>query len=278
MDAYNNMRNNTLQNPAKLDMPAKRALISQNMNYSRVGIYKNLMKTPHIKVKYETKNLEKPTNICNVSVVFEHPLDIAQKYSEIGTNNFTKTNNFNPAVLNVIGKDFTGDDFESSDEIRDEYMNIRTTFCTNIIKKNFYPINEKECIYTPYVHVIRQKNVYNLNNLNSVYRVNYISAIPIQQKKSTKFSSTDLINTLAIIENIFQVAMKFNNKVLILSPFGNTILDNNPTEDIIMLYNLCIMKYGHNFNEIVVAIAPYYGKELYNEYEKKIINPNEIVN
>jgi hypothetical protein len=187
----------------------------------------------------------------------------------------------NPVVLNVVGKDFTGDNFESSEEMRDEMMNIRTTFCTNPIKHNIYPIKDNHCVHTPYVSVIRPKDPRYTLAWNMCYRVGFITTCPIpQEKKDGKFidkmSSVDFINTATIIENVFQVAIGLGHQVLILTPFGHEE-DLNPIEDIIQIYNFCIMKYGHKLKSIIVAIPPYYPKNIFAQYFRGIIKPNEIV-
>ena len=89
-------------------------------------------------------------------------------------------------------------------------------------------------------------------------------------------SSSDYIKTCTIIENVFQIAIGQDHEVLILTPFGHKE-DNNPIEDIIQIYNFCIMKYGHKINKVIIAIPPYYPKNLYLKYLQGIIKPNEIV-
>lgn len=277
MAMYNNMRINQVFNPNKVDKSSKRSLINHNLNQARVGWFKNFAKSDSLSIPYAACDPGKANNICNVKVMYEHALDCAEPYSEIGAQSFTKENKLNPAVLNVVSRDFTGDNFESSEEMRDEMMNIRTTFCVNPIKHGIYPVKEQQCVHTPYVNVIRPKNPMQLLPWNKCYRVGFITTSPIHQEGIIrKMTSSDYVKTCTIIENVFQVAIGLGHKVLILTPFGHEE-DNNPIDDIIQIYNFCIMKYGHKLHSIIIAIPPYYPKELYMKYTQDIIKPNEIV-
>ncbi len=282
MAMYNNMKNmqnktqNISFNPKKVDNGYKRTLINLNITQAKVGLYQPLPKCDCVPVKYMQGCDPGETNdICEVKVIYEHALDIAEQYAEIGAHNFTKKNKMNPAILNVVGNDFTGDSMESSEGVRDEILNLRTTFCVNP-KKNAFPVKEHHCIYTPYVNVIRPKDPRTMLGWNNCYRVGLISASPIQQDGPVdKLSSSHFINTCTIIENVFQIAIGKEHQILILTPFGHEE-DNNPVDDVIQIYNFCIMKYGHKFKSIIIAIPPHYPKAVFEKYMEDIIKPNEI--
>jgi len=277
MDMYNNLRSNQVFNPKKMDNTTKRSLIMQNIGQSRAGWYKNFPKCESVSIPYSACDPGKTDNICQVKVVHEHALDVAEQFCEIGTQSFTKNNNLNPVILNIVGKDFTGDNFESCEDIRDEMMNIRTLFCANPIKPGTYPIKDQNCVHTPYVNVIRTKNPSVGLPWEKCYRVGFITTTPIQQGTAVrKMSSSDFVKTCSIIENVFQIAIGLGHSVLILTPFGHEE-DNNPVDDIIMIYNFCIMKYGHKLKSIMIAIPPYYPRDLYLLYLQQIVKPNEIV-
>lgn len=273
----NNQQPNQIIDPNKINDTTKRTWINQNISNSRVGKFKDLPKYESIKVQHFNGYYSKADSICKVSVIHEHCLDVVTNYVDIGTNNFTKKNNKNPVVLNVVGRDFTGDNFESSEEIRDQMMNIRTTFCSNTYRKNPFPINEKECVYTPLVNIVRAKNPNILLQNQNIFRTSFITTCPIfQNKLIKKMSSEDLIKTFIIIESVFQVAIGNDHEVLILTPFGHTD-DNNPIDDIILIYNFCILQYGHKFKEIIIAIPPWFPVELFEIYDTSIVKPNELV-
>jgi hypothetical protein len=274
---YNNMRMNQVFNPNKVDKSSKRTLINMNLNQSRAGFFKNFAKCDSLSIPYSPCDPGKTNAICTVKVIYEHALDVAEQYAEIGAQTFTKENKLNPVVVNIVGRDFTGDNYESSEEMRDEMMNIRTTFCSNPVKTGIFPVREQHCVHTPYVNVIRPKNPGSLLPWNMCYRVGFITVSPIPQGGVIrKMSSSDFVKTCTIVENIFQIAIGLGHKVLILTPFGHEE-DNNPIDDIIQIYNFCIMKYGHKLNSIIIAIPQYYPKELHAKYLHEIIKPNEIV-
>lgn len=277
MEMLNNMKTNKIFNPSKIDKSSKRTLINNNINQSRVGLYKNLAKYDSISVGYTSCDPGKADSICDVKVIYEHSLDIAEQYADIGTNNFTRFNKMNPVILNVIGKDFTGDSFETSEDMRDEMINIRTTFCDNPKKNNIFPLKDNHCVHTPLVNVIRPKDPSTNLPWPQCYRVGLISSAPIPQTSVVKkMSSCDFLKTCTIIETVFQTAFGLNHPVLILSPFGHEE-DNNPVTDIIKIYNFCILKYGHKFQNIIIAIPPYYPKQIFDLYNDNIIKPNELV-
>lgn len=274
---YNMMQNKTkdmIFNPKKENVMNKRAFVHENMTDARGGIYQQLKKTqsrsmPHVECDPGTLN-----NICEVKVIHEHALDVARMHADIGVQEFTENNGSRPAVLNVVGEGYTGDGFEPND-IRDEIMMIRTLFNTNI-HKNIFPIKQNCCVYTPLVNVVRDKNPRMKHNFSNCYRTDIITATPIKQENNIRYmSSHDFLRTCTIIENVFQIAVFNKNKVLILTPFGHEE-DNNPVPDIIQIFNFCIMRYGHKFRKIYIAVPPHYPPHVYDIYKEKILKPNEI--
>ena len=158
----------------------------------------------------------------------------------------------------------------------DDIINILTNFCVCPYKNGVFPLKEKQCAYTPLVTVIRPKNPKigpAFLPWAMLYRTALISAAPIKQDKIIKkFSSKDFMATLENIECAFQCAIGNNHQVLILTPFGSKE-DNNPDNDIIKIFNYCIMKYSHKFKNITIAIPPHLEKELFETYTEEIINP-----
>lgn len=279
LNKFNSMKQNVNVNilPQNIDKSTKRMMINKNISECRAGVFKTIPKYESLSCDFCPVELGKATSICNVSVVYEHGLDVAQNYAEIGIRNFTQNNKLNPVILNVIGNEFSGSNFESSEDFRDDLMNLRTSFCSKEMKQSIFPIKDICCVHTPFVTVIRPKNPHIFNTAEQCYRIGFISATPIQQTGLVKnFTSTDYLNTLAIIENVFQIAIGYDHQVLILVPFGHEE-DNNPIGDIIKIYNQCILKYGHKFKSIIIAIPPHYPKPVYNVYSSEILKPNEIV-
>jgi hypothetical protein len=266
--------------PNKIDPRYKRTWISENLSQCKVGFYKNFTKYEHMPFGYVNCDVQEPDNICDVRVVHEHSLDVAEIFANKGSTNFTKQNNLNPVILNIVGKDFMASSFESSEDMRDEIINIRTGFCVCPTRSNIFPIKENQCVYTPLVPVIRPKDPRvgtRFLPYNVMYRTAIITACPIKhEEERSKLSSQNLIKTLATIECIFQCAIANNHQVLILPPFGHEE-DNNPIDDIIKIYNFCIMKYSHKFKHIIFAVPPHYPDAIYEIYTEGIISPSNLV-
>jgi hypothetical protein len=275
------MMKNIVFDPKKIDDRYKRTLISMNISQSRSGWYTQIQKHEHMPFAYTQKcDPGEINDICNVEVVYEHALDVAEKYADHGfPKGFTKMNKMNPVILNIVGKEFIGTGYESSENMRDEVINIRTNFCVCSVRSNVFPIKDNQCVHTDLVTVIRPKDPRMGQPLlpwPKLYRTGIITASPIKQEENTKqFTSDDMTNTLITIECIFQCAIAHSHHVLILTPFGNDE-DNNPIEDIIKIYNYCIMMYGHRFKHIIIAIPPHYPKGIYEIYQEEIIKPNKL--
>ena len=268
-----------IYDPSKTDARVKKTLISQNISQSKIGFYKMYPKFRPITCKFTSKyNPGIPSSICETSVVHEHSIDVAEKYAELGMN-FTNKNKMNPVVLNVVGKDFTGTNFESNDEIRDEMINLRTSFNNTVGTSSPFPVAETDCVYAQSVITIRPKNpMMGFLAYPQTFRFAMITTSPIKCPKmldDERMCSTDFVKTCSIIECVFQTAIAGFHPVLILSPFGHED-DENPVEDIIKIYNYCIYKYGHRFSNIIVAIPQFYPKEIFDKYNKGIVRLQDL--
>lgn len=268
-------------NPATINSRLKQNLVSLNMSQSRREPIRQFSKYEHVIFSYvKSCNTGEIDKICDVQVIHEHALDVAKTYTNIGCNNFTSENNMNPVVLNIIGKEFTGTNYESCEGMRDETINLRTNLCNFTTKNNMFPLKENQAIYSSQVTVLRP-TVYVNNDylqLSEVYRLGLITVSPIQQDRfAKKMTMENFVKTLVIIESVFQCAIVMSHPVLVLVPFGHGAEDNNSVEDIIQIYNYCVMKYGHKFKKIIIAIPPFYQKEIYEIYNENILKPNEIV-
>lgn len=279
MNSFMNNQSKIVFDPRTLDTQYKRTLISQTIAQSKIGMYKSFKTFKSIKFPFQQNfNPGVPNNICTTEVVYDHALDVAELYAEKGIS-YTSNNNMNPAVLNVVGKNFSGLNLEANEDIRDDIINIRTTFCNTTGHNSQYPLDDNTCVYSKMVIVIRPKNPTSFLSFPQLYRTALITTAPIVAKKllsENKMNSSDFVNTCTIIECVFHTAIARGHPILILTPFGHEE-ENNPVSDIIKIYNYCIFKYGHYFNKIIVAVPQFYPKNVYEAYKTNIINPTEIV-
>ena len=91
-----------------------------------------------------------------------------------------------------------------------------------------------------------------------------------------KMNAEDFLKTMTIIETVFQTAILGKNKVLLLPLFGLDDNDENPIDDIIQIYNYCILKYSHKFDNIIIYIPEYVPIEAYDLFENSILKPINI--
>jgi hypothetical protein len=256
----------------------RRKLIENNVYQTISGWYRQYPKARSLIYEYNDKfNATMIDNICDVSVVYEHAIDVAENFVEHGVNSNIK--NLLPVVLNIVGKNFTGTNYESGDDVRDEMIYLRTTFNTTVGNASPFPVKDSGCVYAPIVTVIRPKIPYNFLEHKLTFRFSMITTAPINKPnlRDGKMDVTSLIKTCCTLESVFQAAIAAHHTILILSPFGHYI-DDNPINDIIYIYNYCIMKYGHKFKQIIFAIPSYYPKEsIFDIYNSNIIRPQNLV-
>jgi len=265
-------------NQSKNDKYRKRQLISINMYQSRFGLYKNIPVFPAMKVTPVTNfKIGQINNTCNVFVINKHPLDIVSEFVVKGSNYMLHKGIF-PVLINTVGQEFSGTNYEANEGIRDDSFNLRTNFNNTTTRHNPYPIKDNECVYSKCVTVIRNPTLYGLS-LDDIYHFSLITAIPVNKPKmidDTRMMSTEYIKTMNTIDCIFQVAMANFHNMIILSPFGANE-DENPQEDIIKLYNWFIFKYGHKFKYIIIAVPPQFDKKVFELFDKNIIKHQDLV-
>jgi len=283
-----NMTNNFLKSnskivfdPNKLDKQYKKTLINQTITQTKAGMYKGILQFKSISFPYMSNfSPGIPTNICETEVVYAHSLDVVEQYSEKGII-YTNNNNMNPVVMHVVGKDFTGLNLEANDDVRDDLIMLRTTFCNTAGHGNgsYYPMQDSSCVYAKSVTIIRPSNPISFLPIPQTYRTAMITVSPIKVRtllKDNKMTMKDFTNSCIAIETVFQTAIARGHQVLILTPFGEE--DDNPVLDVIKIYNYCVYKYGHWFKKIIVAVPNYYPLDIFEIYKNNFINPVEIVN
>ena len=134
-------------NPININSRLKHTLVSLNMSQSRREPFCKFSNYEHTNFTY-VRNCRpgEIDKILEVQVVHEHALDVAKAYADIGCDKFTPENNMNPVVLNLIGKEFTGTNYESCEGMRDETINLRTNLCNYITKTNMFPLKENQVL------------------------------------------------------------------------------------------------------------------------------------
>jgi hypothetical protein len=257
----------------------KQTLINQNLAQTKFGMYANCFTGNPVKNQFsQTFNIGEVNNICEVEVVNIHAVDAIEQYCLRNLKPQLKDGWINPVTMCVVGDDFIGSNYPQSESIRDDTFNIRTNFNTITRHQNLFPLKETTCVYNRFITVIREMNLTPITDLNNLYRFGLITVAPLNKPTlldENRMCSTDYLKMLQTVETIFQTAIAGNHNVLILTPFGNTV-DDVPQEDIVMLYNQCIFKYGHRFKKIIIAVPVWYGTYLFDLFNNEIVKPQEF--
>lgn len=288
MSAGNNNFGNI--NPNNFDTRIKNQLINQNIYHSGYGIYKTCPINGSIKFNYRNKcDPGTIDNICKVIVCNKHAIEIADSLCEHGLNSLT-TQKPIPAIMYPMGKNFLGTNYESREGVYDENIILRSNYAYVIKKQNnLFPIKKEHAvIYTNPITIIRDVN-YNPINHDTIFKVCVITVCAEKDNdlivRKTKLgdklcensilTATDLLNFQMHIEAVFQAAICGFHNVLILTLFSEQF--SIPIDDQILIFNICIMKYGHKFKGIMIAIPPYENAEIFEYVNEKIIKPHDMI-
>jgi hypothetical protein len=249
---------------------SKKYLMGQNIYICKYGQLQNLPLFKSIKTYYNSEfDMATPSSFCDVHVKAVHPLILAKEFVQKGLN---------PVILTTVSHEFNGSNIEASEGMNDDILNMRTNFHRTFNNNGLYPIKGAETVYAPYVTIIRDDG-FNIN-FNDMFRVGVIVASPLHEPKLEEdvFNLNDYYITKEIIEIVFQTAISGNHNVLILTDFGCKV-NKNPLKDIVDIFNMHILNYGHMFKYIVFAFHINEQTDLmyYSYYSKEIIKPQDLV-
>jgi hypothetical protein len=252
-----------------IDKNKKINIINQNIYQSKYGMYKHFPLYKPIKISLSQCNIEiyDINKIPQVFVINKHPLNVVEELGRL---------NEPPFILHVVDRSFDGNGLQLCNGLKDHSLLLRTNFNATFSQNNPFPLENIECIYIKSVVTIRGRE---LNGLKDDETFNFSLGIsaPIYRRNNINepVSSDNFIKTICIIDTIFKVAIMQKHSILVLTNFGDDDDDKNSTDDIITIYNACILKYGHMFTSIIIAI-PEYENVLYNIYSKNIIIPKNL--
>jgi hypothetical protein len=185
-----------------------------------------------------------------------------------------------------LGKDFNGMNYETREGIFDENIILRTNY-SFVVKKQTELFNNKNenninVIFSDPVTIFRdiEYNPINLNNVGSVAVISLLykkSQDLISDNDEEMLSSKDFLLLQMNIESVFQLAIVNNIKTLILPIICGDF--EVPIDDQLIIFNMCIMKYGDKIENIIISI-PHYDDDkcfqLFNYVSTEIIRPQII--
>jgi hypothetical protein len=256
-----------------MDNRVKKHYTSQNALLCRHQALKNLPINNCEKNYYNSEfNIIDPAGICDVHVGHMHSLLFAKSFIDSG---------FNPVIVSLVTNNFNTISCDRSEDIYDDLINIRTNLNANVVmSSNLFPINGPEIVYVPILHVIRDEML-NIN-MNKMYKTSLILSAPLLNPKLKKdsYKLDDYIITKESIEVLFQTAILRNHDVLILNDYGCKHTKSS-IKDVVDIYNLCILKYGHYFKHIIFSVPistqQSIDKAIYVYFENNIIRPQDLV-
>jgi hypothetical protein len=257
----------------------KQVLVTQNITACKLGLYSQCAITRALKTAFINNfNPGDVQNICDVLVVNQHAIDVAVEFCEKGISAPYKDSWMNPVTMCAVNRaEFTASNFNQSEGITDDIYNIRTNYNMIATQGNPFPLKDKECVYNKFITVIRDKNFQPIP-LPLTYRFGVITTSAENKPTlidETKMSSSSFLNMMSTLETVFQTAIYYGHNILLLSPIGQTN-DEVPQEDVIKIYNSLIFKYQHKFKYIIVCVPEWDGIELFNMYDKYIVQPQKL--
>ena len=277
-----------IMDPRNANRQNKDMIINRNIYMSGYGIYQMCPTRSSIKVKYRKDfNRGITKGICKVFVKHMHSIDIVEGLTNKGLTEL-KSNNPIPAVINPMYREFNGNNAKSDDAAADENMILRTNFAF-IAKRqeNLFPLSgESEVVYsnpitvirTPYYIEIPHENLYKMGVItitpNRPELIEHTKKDGDKYEKMKTLSSKDLFKLQAQIETAFQVAAITGHNSVVISLFDQEF--GIPVDDQMLIYNYCILKYGHFFNAIIFGIPTYQSEELVEYIDEIVVKPQKI--
>ena len=143
---------------------------------------------------------------------------------------------------------------------------------TDYMKHNcegLYPMKLNEIIFTSNIKVLKDEN-YNRIHRSLIKQFDMIAVAALRNPQLTsnqKFYTNDREITFKKIEGIFKFAIIHGYKILILGALGCGAY-HNPPQEIIDIFNECILLYGKKFKKIIFSVYSTRDNnyELFNQY------------
>jgi hypothetical protein len=224
-----------------MEIRNKKFTLAENRNLCLFGVFKNAQKNQPFINKYEKIIIPDPISIAKVEILANtSPINVAIKL-------------LNPVIMHTVASDLNINDKDDIFSFRDIKTYLQSNLCNMFELSEMYPLNAPDT-------VIYMKNILFFRNeqLQIVRDPKYISVINVSPINTPKIVNehmevNDFRITTRIIENFFLTAYATGHKSIILTNFGCNSIDKNPMEDIAFIYNYCIIKYGHLFDNIIIA-------------------------
>lgn len=198
--------------------------------------------------KYDIHNLDIINNDnnydCIVEIENKDTLNMAMEYVNGG---------YNPLVLNMASSFRPGGGVKNGKTAQEEEI-FRRSNCHQVLPNEWYPLDDKDVIYSPSVTVCKDSSDKNYKNIKNVsMSMIAVAAIRNPRLNNDKYVHEDYHLMYDKIEAIFKVGILNGHDSLVLGALGCGAY-NNPPSEVSNIFKILLCKYKKYFKRIGFAI------------------------
>ena len=200
---------------------------------------------PSLSIKYTTRPKLQGTRSyenTNVIVVNEDCIEQALKYHML-----------NPVILNLADDSFPGGSVDVGSGAQEESIFRRTDIYRTLNHQTgFYPLKNIDAIYSPLVHIIKNRDG---SYKDTTYSISVISVPGIRMPMLVNghLTEDDRILLEDKIRMILDIGLLHNHGVIVLGAIGCGAW-RNPPEDVAMCFKRVLPEYIGKFDTIAFAV------------------------
>lgn len=158
-------------------------------------------------------------------------------------------------ILNFASEMNPGGGVIRGSSAQEEELFRRTNY-HQTLSSHFYRLQFNECVYSPTIHIVKSKTYKWLEHHISISSI-ACAAIrypKIDPDNVTKYKRIKDRESMRLkIEHILQVAINMRHRTIVLGAFGCGAF-RNPPEEVALLFQSALKKFGHYFRRIIFAI------------------------
>lgn len=160
-----------------------------------------------------------------------------------------------PLVLNMASEMRPGGGWRKNAIAQEEVLFYKSTYSMSLeSKKDDYPLNAFECVYSPNVLVFMD-NSYNLMDWDKCFMTSCLALPGIRRPtlSNGKMNSKDKYKLEKKIDMIFRIALIQDHQHLVLGALGCGVF-KNPPKEVAEVFKKKINVYGKYFESIMFAV------------------------
>lgn len=170
---------------------------------------------------------------------------------------------YNPVILNLASNVRPGGGWENGAMAQEEALFFRSTYHLALTRQ-YYPIQDNECVYTPDVYFFRDNQFKNFAKLPDAQHF-YLASIALPALRhpklvNQKYTAEDEKITAEKIDAIFKTAILHKHDAIVLGALGAGVYANPPSE-VARIFNDHVKKYRAHFKYISFAVIDPPGRD-----------------